>query len=105
MEPIIFVLTYEHNEKVEHWLRTSASDIAKCGMSWMFDNGEVRFSIHSFDNPYHIDVKHEDLQELNKTFISSITTLPDEIFVCEKCFVFTTSLECKVCNKTTNIET
>lgn len=111
-----FVLTYVHNEKPEHWIRTSACDIIDCLDNWMLDDdNEISFAIHMFDVKEHIDIltdidfekiDDEDLIEkvskIDEQYPSTAVMPDGDIFICKQCYVFTMKRTCKFCERETS---
>lgn len=111
----IFVLTYiDEHDRVEHWIRLSAVDVVECLDDWMLEDDEVEieFDIHEFDKTENIEILRDvdvhdskklklEAQKIDKVYPSTFKELPDEIFICKLCYIFTTGKECKTCGKPT----
>lgn len=111
-----FVLTY-FGKHPEHWLRTSAIKIIDCIEPFMYeDDEEIDFtiSLHEFDKEESTNleklcyVKDEEERVENANKLDELyegkclKELPDDIFWCKHCWIFTEKRNCVKCNRETN---
>lgn len=116
----IYVLTYVSEKGVpEHWFRLSAKEILLCVDNFMFDDDDDEpsfgFSLATLEKDESIDLddefdvesmtwpldmkKYEDLADKidAKYGASSLSKIPDSIYVCRSCFIFTYRFACPLC--------
>lgn len=111
-----YVLTY-FGKYPEHWLRTSAIEIIDCIQDFMEDDDdEVDFSItlHEFDKKEYTDLEKQLCHVKDEERIASankldelyagkcLKNLPDDIFWCKNCWIFTEKRNCVKCNRETD---
>ena len=125
MTDYFVVLSYLSKNKVEYWCRLSVFDICDCIQEFMLEETaddvlDFTISIHQFDEKdsisidddlkLHLIKKNDKFDDIIQIYAKKIDQkydgkylqqLPDEIYVCEMCHIFTVGNICKNCESET----